>query len=414
MKNLKADFGFDSDLFSVLREKLLACPERERLGVLMFDEMSVRKSLHLRESDMKLVGKVDFREHTRPSDNERDADHVLLFLFRPFLAGAIVDAMTCDNSTSNRSALRSLGICGEMGNAKTSFEHPCDPSRVIYSVIDPPHIFKCTRNNLPKVGKFLLPRGQEVYHSDYAALLEYEEEQAGLLAVPKLTKAHVSPNAFQKLSVKLAVQLFSVSTAEAMEFYSTQDGCEKLHHSSGTSQFTRQMNSLFDCLNSRRPEHVQYEEADHIATLKESLMWLDSCCKYLGELPKQRRVCFLSKPTCEALRITLLSTISLLESLISYGFRYVLVGNFGQDPLERFFGIVRHDAGDGGQPTVQQFLFIYRMLSVNNLVQPPKRASVAGDGPQLLLKLQNIFYRTKAPIKHVSKALLTKWLLEDT
>lgn len=99
----------------------------------MFDEMSVRKSLHIRESDMKLVGKVDFGEHTRPSDNERDADHVLVFLFRPFLAGwsqtvgtfctssaapgsiiaklllqcivnlfnsgAFVDAVTCDNST---------------------------------------------------------------------------------------------------------------------------------------------------------------------------------------------------------------------------------------------------------------------------------------------------------------------------
>ncbi|KAL3243421.1 hypothetical protein MRX96_020576 [Rhipicephalus microplus] len=33
-------------------------------GVLMFDEMSVRKSVHIRESDMALLGKVDFAEHT--------------------------------------------------------------------------------------------------------------------------------------------------------------------------------------------------------------------------------------------------------------------------------------------------------------------------------------------------------------
>ncbi|KAH9369580.1 hypothetical protein HPB48_011526 [Haemaphysalis longicornis] len=96
--------------------------------------------------------------------------------------------------------------------------------------------------------------------------------------------------------------------------------------------------------------------------------------------------------------------------LLGSGFRYVLVGNFGEDPLEvtmftsqllrllqiafffqRLFGIVRHVAGDGGQPTVQHFLFIYRMLSVNNLVRPPKRASVDSDGPQLLLKLQGLF-----------------------
>ncbi|KAG0436154.1 hypothetical protein HPB47_018108 [Ixodes persulcatus] len=33
----------------------------------------------------------------------------------------------------------------------------------------------------------------------------------------------------------------------------------------------------------------------------------------------------------------------------------------------------------------------YRMLSVNNLVRPPKRASVDGDGPQRLLRLQDLF-----------------------
>ncbi|KAH8031091.1 hypothetical protein HPB51_012779 [Rhipicephalus microplus] len=368
MKSLKADFGFDAHVFTVLKEKLLTSPESERRGVLMFDEMSVRKSLHVRESDMKVVGKVDFGEHTRPADREKDADHVLVFLFRPFLggwsqtvgtfcassaapgsilaklvlqcivhlcnAGAVIDAVTCDNSTTNRCALRSLGIRGDMKDQQVSFQHPCDPSKVIYAIIDPPHIFKCIRNTLQKVGKFLLPQGREVYHDHYAALLEYEEQQSGLRAVPKLTRAHIYPNAFQKMSVKLAVQLFSESTATAMIFYSEQESCKKLHGSAGTSEFTRQMNRLFDCLNSRRPEHVQYSEAEHVDTLKEGISWLDRCCKYIESLPKQRQVCFLSKPTCEALRITLLSTISLVENLLASGFRYVLVGKFGQDPLE--------------------------------------------------------------------------------
>ncbi|KAH7942616.1 hypothetical protein HPB51_028700 [Rhipicephalus microplus] len=236
MKSLKADFGFDAHVFTVLKEKLLTSLE----SVLMFDEMSVRKSLHVRESDMKVVGKVDFGEHTRPADSEKDADHVLVFLFRPFLggwsqtvgtfcassaapgsilaklvlqcivhlcnAGAVIDAVTCDNSTTNRCALRSLGIRGDMKDQQVSFQHPCDPSKVISAIIDPPHIFKCIRNNLQKVGKFLLPQGREVYHDHYAALLEYEEQQSGLRAVPKLTRAHIYPNAFQKMSVKLAVQ----------------------------------------------------------------------------------------------------------------------------------------------------------------------------------------------------------------
>ncbi|CAN7942748.1 unnamed protein product [Ixodes hexagonus] len=65
LKNLKADFAFDENLFTVLKEKLQQVPERELRGsVLMFDEMSGRKSVHIRESDMALVGKVNF-ESTR-------------------------------------------------------------------------------------------------------------------------------------------------------------------------------------------------------------------------------------------------------------------------------------------------------------------------------------------------------------
>ncbi|XP_049519232.1 uncharacterized protein LOC125943768 [Dermacentor silvarum] len=368
LKSLKADFGFDASLFAVLREKLQGVPERERRGVLMFDEMSVRKSVHVRESDMSLLGKVDFSEHTRPADREKDGDHVLVFLFRPFLggwsqtvgsfcasgatpgsivaklllqcivplsnAGVVVDAVTCDNSTSNQSALRSLGISGDINNTKNTFQHPCAPSRLVYVVIDPPHVFKCIRNNLLKVGKFLLPQSQEVFHCHYSALLEYEEEQAGLRAVPKLTKAHIFPNAFQKMSVRLAVQLLSESTAAAMKFYSKQEACKNLHHSTATSDFTRRMNKLFDSLNSRRPEHVKYNEAEHITTLKENIAWLDDWQRYIESLPVQRRACFLSKPTCASLRVTLRSTVALVESLLSSGFRYVLVGNFGQDPLE--------------------------------------------------------------------------------
>lgn len=125
----------------------------------MFDEMSVRKGLHVRESDMKILGKVDFGEHTRPGDHEKNGDHVLVFLFRPFLhgwsqtvgtfcassatpgsvlaklllqcivhlsnSGAVIDAVTCDNSTTNRSALRSLG------KYLTTYDLCCRPARKI-------------------------------------------------------------------------------------------------------------------------------------------------------------------------------------------------------------------------------------------------------------------------------------------
>ncbi|KAL3245533.1 hypothetical protein MRX96_046899 [Rhipicephalus microplus] len=98
------------------------------------------------------------------------------------------------------------GVSGDIARVSTSFDHPCDSSEVIQVMIDPPYIFKCIRNNLLKAGKFLLPGDKEVQHFHFEALLDYEEQQAGLRAVPKSTKAHIRPNAFRKLSAKLAVQ----------------------------------------------------------------------------------------------------------------------------------------------------------------------------------------------------------------
>lgn len=72
--------------------------------------------------------------------------------------------------------------------------------------------------------------------------------------------------------------------------------------------------------------------------------------------------------------------MALVENLPKSGFLYLLEGKLGQDPLkvnssallinafdiyvlpysflQQFFGIARHVAGDGRQPTVQQFLFV--------------------------------------------------------
>lgn len=178
----------------------------------------------------------------------------------------------------------------------------------------------------------------------------------------------------------------------------------KLHQAQATVAFTKRLNVLFDCLNLQRQADLVKAGPGQLCTVKESLAWLDKWCIYVSSLTQQQQF-FLSDATCRALRITLQSTIRLTESLLSSGFHYVLTGKFGQDPLEKFFGISRHIAGDGGQPTVQQFLHIYRMLCVNNLVRPPARSNVSGQGPQLLLNLRSLF-QSKAAVKSQVQGML--------
>ncbi|XP_064468794.1 uncharacterized protein LOC135383104 [Ornithodoros turicata] len=237
------------------------------------------------------------------------------------------------------------------------------------------------------------------------------------------------------MNVKLAVQLFSESVATSMEFYSTRQECTKLHDCEGTVSFTRMLNTLYDCLNIQRAEDVAKAGPGQLNVIKESITWLEDWCNYRKTLNEQQQACFLSRQTCAALRITLKSTVDLVESLRACGYKYVLTGKLGQDPLEvktvfcatghdqnlmlkagkaqltlkyiyiyitlKFFGIMRHVTGDGGRTTAVQFLYIYRMLSVNNIVKPPQRMNVQAQGPQLLLTLQSLFDQKLPSSNHV-------------
>ena len=87
----------------------------------------------------------------------------------------------------------------------------------------------------------------------YAVLVRHDlNTSTGLRAVPKMTEMHIHPNNFQKMSVRLAAQLFSKSTADGLELY--QPHVASLKDSNPTIAFTRKVNDLFDLLNSRVPK----------------------------------------------------------------------------------------------------------------------------------------------------------------
>lgn len=111
------------------------------------------------------------------------ADHALVFMFRPLLApwvqpfgviaskgavsgfnlaklmrtaivalenaGARVVSVVCDGASTNKAMWRLLGLDGENNsNFRNSIPNPYDPARSIRFFWDPPHAFKCIRNQL--------------------------------------------------------------------------------------------------------------------------------------------------------------------------------------------------------------------------------------------------------------------------
>lgn len=69
-------------------------------------------------------------------------------------------------------------------------------------------------------------------------------------------------------------------------------------------------------------------------SLQETSKWLDTWESYIRTLSEPRQKLFLSRQTCQGLRVSLKSTFDLTTVLLSAGFAYVLTGKFCQDPLE--------------------------------------------------------------------------------
>src|SRR5688572_9051091 len=82
--------------------------------------------------------------------------------------------------------------------------------------------------------------------------------------------------------------------------------------------------------------------------------------------------------------------------------------------LQRFFGIVRQSSGSDDHPSANQFLYIYRLLSVSNLVKPGKRTSVRCDPGKILLTVQSVVPEPRIPFVPGIETLLDSILAEQS
>ncbi|KAH8034024.1 hypothetical protein HPB51_019089 [Rhipicephalus microplus] len=197
------------------------------------------------------------------------------------------------------------------------------------------------------------------------------ENKAELKVCPKITFNHINPSKMLRMRVKLATQIFSNSVAKGILFYAKR-GASRLTNVEPTVEFTLFLNDLFDALNRRFPAEGLKLEGRDFCVLESASAWLDSWEQQVvsGEIHKDL---FLTQSTAEGLRVTLKSVRELSIYLLKdCDFKYVLTAKMNQDPLERFFGIIRQAGGQNEHPTFPTFLQLYRMLSLYSLVKPPK------------------------------------------
>lgn len=224
----------------------------------------------------------------------------------------------------------------------------------------------------------LLQIGDHKLNYNHYEQLYDAEKKVEIKVVPKLTEYHIKPQKLQAMNVRLAAQLFSRSVAIGLKIY-RQLNVPGFDDTAGTEKVTSLLNDLFDILNAKIPQAGIRKGSPKIKFLEEFLDMLNQT-----EARKNVKL-IASNQTVESLRVTLMSVLSIIEFLHNEGVSYILTAKLNQDPLERFFGLVRSFGGDEDHPTVTKFSQLFRLLSLYTPVKVAVKGNCESGSDRVLL-----------------------------
>lgn len=280
---LNASPGFTTEAFTSLKKKVDELNKNNKDGerkklicCLMCDEMAMRQHIQLNASTNKFDGFVDIGLPIADQSSLKVAKDVLVFMVSGitedfkipigyfFVNGLNADeraaltdeammrlsevgvetvSITLDGLPANLKMCKLLGA--DFHEEKAYFRDPTQPDRKVYVILDPPHMLKLVRN---VIGSRNLIDGEGgIIDWKYFVMLYEAQKSFSWNLGNKITKTHIEYDK-QKMSVSLAAQSLSNSTADSLEFMKGE--CEKFTDVDSTVKLVRITNDIFDIMNS--------------------------------------------------------------------------------------------------------------------------------------------------------------------
>lgn len=389
--------GINKNLVQNLEMKCSHMNILEKAAVILFDEMSIMKALEYNKTYDYIEGLEDLGGIGR---TPKWATHALVIMIRGLYSlwkmsfayyftsenlkgktlkiiledaiqkiieiGFIPKVVVCDQAPTNRKLYNLWNITPTnnqitIGNMK------------IFCMHDVPHLFKSVRNNL-LTGDFIDASGNVISFQDIKKTYDIDERSTTVRAMPKITPAHINPNSFQKMSCKLALQLFSNTASGAVK--SAVDNGELSSPSAmNTAEFLLNMNDLFDSLNS----NSMLSTKPHEKPLCQDFIWhfvhFDKMTEFFKNLQKiNKKKGTLSRPPCfDGLLLTLQVVQDLFTKESSFITDYkpylkskkyfLFTRRLNQDPLENFFSVVRQRNGYNRNPSARGFRTAFAQIT---------------------------------------------------
>ncbi|VEN60059.1 unnamed protein product [Callosobruchus maculatus] len=393
LKILNYSPGCNRNLFRCLKLKVDTMSRKSRQCILMFDEMTIKQALEYSSAKGKVEGCEDLGKLGR---SNRPAKQALVFLVRGLYAswkmpvsfyfghstvkaadllhlldenltslkntGLNVVAVVCDQGTNNQKLFKLLNVTPDTPYFMLR-------EQKYFALYDVPHLMKNVRNNFIN-GAFLFDEDKVASFQDVEVTYQIDTSSKTGRALPKLTDTHLHPGPFQKMNVRLAVQLLSHSVSAAIKT-AHETGDLKSDTAMDTAYFLEIVDKAFDALNSRNvytknPYRCALSENTKkpFKALKEAKSLFTNIVKIMSSGDVKRVPCF------DGFVQTINSVEMMYQEQLKQGYKYLLTARLNQDVLENQFSIYRQKGGYSRNPTVRTFQAAFKSNCAMNLMKP--------------------------------------------
>lgn len=421
--------GFQNNAHCFLKAKFASLSQRERNVVLIFDEIRIRPNLTYNIKNDLIDGFEDQGvDRKRLYGNEIcvfmvnglfdswksilnyfvSANSVKGVNLKSILEnnlticqelGLKVCAIVCDQGPNNRKAYQLLGVTEE--KPFTIFNN-----EKIFCFYDFPHLLKSMRNVLLK-SDMLTPDGN-VSFDVFREIFNLERDNVAKTCL-KFTSSHIAPNAFEKMSVRLATETFSRTTAASIQT-AHQLNCLKnsSNQALATQAFTLKMNNAFDCMDSGS----HYDKNILKRGVQVGNPAYNELKQFLSYLRSMQESTNLPRNFCVKGMVQTINGVLLLSEDISDGLfgkvEYLLTKRTHQDILENLFSIIRSKGGNNKNPSVYEFNVLMSKILSSNLIAFSPHSNCDDDDVEFL----NLDTSQTQP--HTSRTFLLPEAREET
>lgn len=418
----------NDSIFNAIQIKVKTMLEQDKHCTLCIDEMALQSNLYYNTGRDELVGLHDLGNGNKEFSYAKNALVIMarglysnwkqpvayFFLKSQFPAATLRDALEECVAKLTRAGLHVEALVSDMGSNFIELSHSLGVSpensefclsgvKIIY-LYDVCHLIKATRNNLIK--NIFHFNGKKTSWSFIEQFFKLDSKHFYRCA-PKLTNSHIYPSNFEKMKVKLAVQVLSHTVASGLNVYMSLGALPG--DEIGTIEVVDKFNKLFDLLNSSATEEKnQFKkvfEGD-----EGQLKYLDEIIQFFKGLKvfNQTGVDITSKCKFQKCWLVTINGIrKLWENLSNVGFKYLKTKRVNSDSLENFFGAIRQQGGNCINPTSVQFQRAFRKLFCQNYLHS-SNMNCKDDLDELLIRLdpnQKISVEKEADDENVVQAI---------